>query len=252
MKVERFTSIQNDTVSRNENLECVAEYAGRMAHDFNNTLQILLSGVQFVLDDEQSNFSYESRIILNKVVEKLRSQSDRLGHIRDFSGVRPKFAKTSTDRVDLSEVTAQTLEKFSIQITRAGRCQDTFVDLERKLCPICQVQAAVGSMETIILNLLNNAYESMPEGGVITVTTMVTRDCGLLEICDRGCGIDERDMVRIFEPYWTTKKNKNRGLGLSEVYGLVKALNGSVFTKSKLGQGTTMMIALPLASSTNT
>ena len=121
-----------------------------------------------------------------------------------------------------------------------------------------------GQMEQIFLNLLVNAREAMPNGGVLTVTTDVVRmeeiheemkplgkktgDFIRISVQDTGTGIDPALRAQIFEPFFTTKKRgMNTGLGLSIVYGIVEQAGGAISLESQLGKGTTFRVYLPMA-----
>jgi signal transduction histidine kinase len=100
-------------------------------------------------------------------------------------------------------------------------------------------------MEEVFMNLMNNARDAMPEGGIIEITTSLEKDSMRIDFKDRGCGMSEEVMKRIFEPFFTTKE-KGTGLGLSVCYGIIKAHNGELKFESEPGKGTTVTILLPL------
>ena len=232
-----------------EELCMVAEYAGKVAHDFNNTIQVLLSGVQFVLEDQQCTFSYESNLILAKVIEKLKAEGDRVRHILDFSGGKGKCVKRKAPPVNLCSLIEEVVERFRNEFEEIG-CETTReLVINTRLCSNCTVNARAEDIGQIITCLLTNARESMPDGGQTTISSKIINESVIVEISDEGCGIDPENLTRIFEPYWTTKKDRQRGTGLSTVYGLVRSLDGRVFANSQLGQGARISIELPLSSS---
>jgi CheY-like chemotaxis protein len=103
-----------------------------------------------------------------------------------------------------------------------------------------------GLIEQIVINLLVNARDAMPEGGEISVATRVVGEQLLLEVQDRGCGIPLELQPRIFEPFFTTKApEKGTGLGLSTVKRITEQLQGRIDLESEPGKGTTFRLAFP-------
>lgn len=232
---------------QSDDLCMVADYAGRVAHDFNNTIQVLLSGVQFVLEDDQSTFSYESHLILNKVVDKLRKEGERVRHMLDFSGRKRTCVKRKASHVNLCSLIEEVLEHFKCEFEKRMSDRKGQIILETQLCKNCMVSAETEEIRSMMMCLLTNAGESMPDGGKISVSAQTRNDSVVIEVADEGCGVDAKDLIRMFQPYWTTKNDKERGIGLSTVYGLVKALDGTVIANSQIGKGTKISIDLPLS-----
>ena len=88
----------------------------------------------------------------------------------------------------------------------------------------------------------------MPGGGTITIKTYIEKeDYACLEITDTGTGIAEENMGKIFDPFFTTKSDKGTGLGLSVSYGIIERHGGMIEVQSKLGEGTTFIVKLPLS-----
>jgi signal transduction histidine kinase len=102
-------------------------------------------------------------------------------------------------------------------------------------------------MRQVLINLLTNAQEAMPEGGTITITTDRSPDGRFIEIevADTGCGIDKSALPKIFDPFYSTK-DLGTGLGLSVIQGIVASHKGTIDVKSKKGEGTTFTIRLPV------
>jgi CheY-like chemotaxis protein len=135
------------------------------------------------------------------------------------------------------------------------------IELSTRLTPgVGHTRADSGQLEQVIMNLVVNARDAMPNGGKIRIETSDTnvdpafREHSLIEpgayvllsVSDTGVGMDKETQSRIFEPFFTTKeKGKGTGLGLSTVYGIVKQSGGYIFAHSDLGRGTTFRIYLP-------
>jgi signal transduction histidine kinase len=103
-------------------------------------------------------------------------------------------------------------------------------------------------LEQVMVNLVNNAIDAIAGAGRITITAVRDADHILLTVRDDGCGIAERDLDNVFQPFFTTKPpGQGTGLGLSVVYGIVRGWGGTIHVESVSGQGTTMAIRIPLA-----
>jgi signal transduction histidine kinase len=110
------------------------------------------------------------------------------------------------------------------------------------------VRADQTQLEQVVMNLVVNARDAMPEGGTLTVAVLTDGDTALLSVVDTGAGMDEATRAQIFEPFFTTKPlAEASGLGLSTVHGIVGQSGGTVEVDSAPGEGTTFTIRLPLS-----
>ena len=108
-------------------------------------------------------------------------------------------------------------------------------------------------LQQAFINIIWNAIEAMPRGGVLSVSTDFDSERNLvtIEISDTGLGIPEEDLERIFEPFFTTKaETKGVGLGLSVAYGIVRQHHGEIRVQSSVGSGTRFILQLPVAGCT--
>ncbi|MFH1349754.1 MAG: ATP-binding protein [Pseudomonadota bacterium] len=113
---------------------------------------------------------------------------------------------------------------------------------------IPQFESDRGKLQQIFLNVVNNAFAALSDGGRLDITAgLEEKDFVSVKVTDTGCGIPEADLKRVFEPFFTTRaKNGGTGLGLAITYGLVQEIGGKISVQSEVGQGTTFIIALPL------
>jgi signal transduction histidine kinase len=117
-----------------------------------------------------------------------------------------------------------------------------------------KVQGNPRDLQQVFLNLFLNAIQAMPNGGVLTVrgqaTGGSTNDRALeVEVSDTGVGIPEENLGSVFDPFFTTKEvGAGTGLGLAVSYGIVEKHNGTITVRSKLGEGTTFVVRLPISS----
>ncbi|MGP8283533.1 MAG: ATP-binding protein, partial [Desulfomonilaceae bacterium] len=121
------------------------------------------------------------------------------------------------------------------------------IEMETDLSNGCFVSGKESEIFEVLINLIKNAAEAMPEGGLIRVKTSVVDDQVVLEIEDTGTGISDENMKRIFEPFWSTKGDMGTGMGLSVTHGILSSHGGEITVASKVGEGTKFTIKLPLA-----
>jgi signal transduction histidine kinase len=111
-----------------------------------------------------------------------------------------------------------------------------------------EIETDRGKLQEILLNLVMNAFDAMPDGGDLKISARANgRDEVSIDVADTGCGMSEETMLSAFEPFFTTKpEGLGTGLGLSITYGLVGRLEGRITVESELGQGTRFTVVLPV------
>lgn len=229
-----------------------AEHAGKMAsigrlaagvaHEINNPLAIINEKAGLIRDLFIYRKEYSADPRLMALVDSIINSVQRCGTITKRLLSFARHMDVSLEPVDVRKVVEEVLgflykeaEYRSIEVRLQGG---------EGLPPIVSDR---GKLQQIFLNLINNSFQAMSDGGHLTITiTPDTRDGLAASVSDDGCGIPEEDQKRIFEPFFTTKKTKGgTGLGLSITYSLVQELGGRVDLQSKVGVGTTFTVYLP-------
>ena len=143
--------------------------------------------------------------------------------------------------VDLSTLIADTLT-----LRRRDAAQKN-VEVEEETAPMPRIHTEPSLLRQVLLHLMGNALDAMPQGGRLTISSGPTGDgSAFFRIRDTGFGIPEDNLPRIFDPFFTTKDpGKGAGLGLSICHGILQRLGGSIRVDSKAGQGTTVTVVLP-------
>jgi PAS domain S-box-containing protein len=238
-------------VRQAQKLESVGRLAGGVAHDLNNLLSPILGYAEIVLDDTAPNDPrYAS-------VEQIIGAGERARElVHQLLAFSRKHALQFVP-VNLNDL----LERFLRLLVRTIR-ED--IDIELQLFPdLPSINADMGHLEQVIMNLAVNAQDAMPSGGRLMLKTdLVILDIEdaaglygvdpgqyvLLEITDTGEGMDKAVRDHIFEPFFTTKvQDKGTGLGLAMVYGIVKQHGGSIRVQSRPGQGASFFILFPVS-----
>jgi nitrogen-specific signal transduction histidine kinase/CheY-like chemotaxis protein len=236
-----------------QKLESVGRLAGGVAHDFNNILSAI--------------FGY-SHLIMDAMKEEPVK-----GYVEEIMKASKRAAVLTQSLLSFSRKQVVTLAVIDLRAVLKGfeafLCKLIREDIELKIgCgaePLA-VLADHGQIEQVIMNLVVNARDAMPNGGKLFVETLPiamdqefvdTHGYGkvgpyaLISVSDNGSGMDKETQSRIFEPFFTTKEQgKGTGLGLAMAYGIVKKHNGFIKVSSELGTGTTVKIYLPRAKAT--
>jgi signal transduction histidine kinase/CheY-like chemotaxis protein len=234
-----------------QRLESVGQLAGGIAHDFNNLLTVIGGNIDLVLElAETLDDAY--RVCL----EDARGAADRAAEL-----TTELLAYSRKQPVVLA--TLQPVEIIRGMRSMIEQAATENIDLEVALGPIqSSVRAGRGQIEQVVMNLVLNACDAMPEGGKLKLELDEVDQCPVappsvgparpfvrLRVSDTGCGMDEKTQERVFEPFFTTKElGKGTGLGLSVVHGIVKQHEGHLALESTPGKGSTFSVFLPCAT----
>ncbi len=233
-----------------QKMDAVGRLAGGVAHDFNNLLMVINGYTEVLLDQLDKGGD-----MYNKV-QSIQQAADRAATL-----TRQLLAFSRKQLLELKVIDVNTVIGDMERLLRPLIGEN--IELVTRLSTQTgHTRADAGELEQVIMNLVVNAKDAMPEGGKLTLQSAdVTVRPGFSEhrfiqpgryavisVSDTGYGMDKETQSRIFEPFFTTKeKGKGTGLGLSTVYGIVKQSNGYVFAQSEVGKGTTFYVYLPRA-----
>jgi len=235
--------------AQSNKMEAVGTLAGGIAHDFNNVLTAIIGHAEFLLQSHKpgdpahrdlltiKSSATRATALVAKLLafsrqQTLHNEVLQLGEV--VSEITPLMTKTLGEKIPLK------------------------VRTERELW---LVKTDKSQIDRVIVNLVMNAKDAMPDGGELTIHTrnVTERECQkmdhfglqvgeyvMIEVSDTGTGMSPETLNKIFEPFFTTKGvGKGTGLGLATVYGIVKQSGGFIFPESELGKGTTFRVFLP-------
>ncbi|HEY8256655.1 MAG TPA: PAS domain S-box protein [Gemmatimonadales bacterium] len=235
-----------------ERMEVVGRLAGGIAHEVNNQMTVVLGAAGFLVPEVHSDRARED-------VESIRRAAQRTATITRQLLAYSRRQMLQPQLVDLNAVTA------SLQPMLQRALSET-VTLTLELAPgLDRVNADPGQLEMVLLNLVLNARDAMPNGGAVWIGTSTAQvdaefaesqayddaepgTYAMLTVSDTGEGMPPETLRHVFEPFFTTKDvGEGTGLGLATVYGIVRQSGGFISVASQPGHGTTFRIYLPLA-----
>ena len=241
--------ILEEQLTQARKMEALGRLAGGVAHDFNNLLTVISGYAQLALESLGNAPPERVTSYMQEILNSARRASGMTGQLLAFSRrqtVQPRV-------IDLGELLRNIEQLLQRMI---GEHVDLTVHCGHEPCLI---RADAHQMEQVLMNLVGNARDAMPLGGLLAI------ECGILpeplertgfaplsvmlEVRDNGVGMDDSTRARMFEPFFTSKdQGKGTGLGLSTVYGVVSQAGGDIDVESEPGQGSRFRLYFPLAS----
>ena len=239
-----------EQLRQSQKLEAIGQLAGGVAHDFGNILQAIICSVKMAVDFQSPNSKVHES--LEDILKSAQRAAALIRQLLIFS----RRETIAPQEINLNELTKNLLRMLERIIGE---------DIELDFKPdqnLGSVLADSGLIEQILLNLSVNSRDAMPEGGRIDIETqnMEISDSFakqnpwarqgryvVLKVSDTGIGMSPKVQEHIFEPFYTTKRDKGTGLGLATVYGIVQKHNGFIHLDSEVGKGTTFQVYLPMA-----
>jgi signal transduction histidine kinase len=213
-------------------MAAIGELASNVAHEINNPLTSIIGFAELSKEDDDIESIRKSLDIIEK--ESLRAR-DIVKQLLGFARKKPLHITA----VDINAVVKEVVV-FSSSQTRMGKVRVT-----EEYSDIPMTTGDVDQLKQVFLNIITNAIYSMPDGGVIAIRTFTLGENILVSFSDTGHGISSEVRHRIFEPFFSTKKEKGTGLGLSISYRIIQDHFGRIDVESEIGKGTTFTVRLP-------
>jgi PAS domain S-box-containing protein len=230
-------------VRQSQKMEAIGRLAAGVAHDFNNLLTVILTVTDLL--SHGSGLDESARLGVNEIVGAAKRASVLTRQLLALS----RQQSPSVEAIDLNDI-------IDSSATMLRRLLPEDVHLNVELEPkLWSVRGDAGQIEQVLLNLVVNARDAMPDGGEIRIAT---RNDGLLRtptphgpfivlsVSDTGTGMTAETRARVFEPFFTTKPvGEGTGLGLTMVYGIIRQLGGTIEVDTAPGRGTTFTLKIP-------
>jgi PAS domain S-box-containing protein len=234
-----------------QRMEAIGRLAGGVAHDFNNLVMVMMGHSELLLANTTPEDPRRSQAVeIKKAAERAAVLTRQLLSLGGGHGTEPIVLDLNATIAGVAPMLRQLIRSDVVIDTRPGP-------------GVGRVLADRGQVEQVLVNLVVNASDAMPDGGRLTITTTDTDldadgcrdhsagDCkpgryAVLEVADTGVGMNAVTMSHIFEPFYTTKsEEQGTGLGLATVYGIAAQIGGFVWAYSEPGRGTSLKVYLP-------
>jgi signal transduction histidine kinase/ActR/RegA family two-component response regulator len=234
-------------VLQQERLKALGQMASGIAHDINNAISPITLYADSLLERE-SGLSEPSRRQLRIIQRAIHDVAATVTRMREFYRVRePQLLLAPTQLNELVQQVAElTRARWSTMSLQRGITIDLDLDLQPGLP---EIMGAENEIREALTNLVFNAVDAMPEGGVLALrTSRVGGNRVMVEVRDTGIGMNEDSRRRCLEPFFTTKGERGTGLGLAMVYGAVKRHSAEIEIESAPGKGTSVRLVFGVAN----
>jgi len=225
--------------SQMKKLSALGQISSGVAHDFNNVLTVVLGRVQLMKKLTSDPHLLKS---LDMIEKSALDGASKVRKIQEFS--RPN-SNTINESVNLKNIIEEVLEitrpKWDVASKIKGILIEPIVDLDDNIF----VPGDSSDLRNAFTNIIFNAIDAMTNGGILSVKARLIDNTVLVEFKDTGIGMTEETIERIFDPFFTTKGVLGNGLGMSEVYGIIKRHNAKIAVTSEVGKGTTIKLRFP-------
>jgi two-component system NtrC family sensor kinase len=223
-------------------MAAIGRLGAGVAHEINNPLSIITQNAGLLKDLITLPEELPSREKLTPLVNTVLNAAERCGGITHRLLGFARHMEVQWETIDLGVLLREVLEFLG----KEASYRDIHIEFKYPDAPP-PVVSDRGQLQQVFLNIINNAFAAVEDGGRIELgIEQVGDDAVAVTIADDGVGIPEEHLGHIFDPFFTTKKGAGTGLGLSITYGIVQKLGGQISVESKVGEGTRFTVTLPL------
>ncbi|NOZ08792.1 MAG: response regulator [FCB group bacterium] len=230
-----------DQSAQQKKLAAIGQISSGIAHDFNNVLTGVLGHVELM---KLKNPHPEMLNHLKMIELAVQDGKATVRQMQDFTRQKKdKFHKIIDLKHLILDVVALAKPRWSKALMENGIIVEPVLNLKDEV----NISGNKSDLSNAITNMLFNATDAMPDGGVITISTRARDGYAILQIKDTGIGMTKEIQEKIFDPFFTTKGVNGVGLGMSEVFGVVQRHNGEIKVSSQEGKGTQFTLRFPLS-----
>jgi PAS domain S-box-containing protein len=235
-------------ILQQERLRALGEMASGIAHDINNALSPVALYTDALLEREQ-HLSVQGRGYLQVIQRAIDDVAQTVARMREF--YRHREPQLALAPIQMNQLVEQVIDLTRARWSDMPQQRGVVIEMQHELAPdLPTVMGVESEVREALTNLIFNAIDAMPDGGLMTLRTgIATADTSIyVEVCDNGIGMDEDTRRRCLEPFFTTKGERGTGLGLAMVYGMVKRHSADIDIRSTVGDGTTVRLSFSCQS----
>ncbi|MBI5570206.1 MAG: PAS domain S-box protein [Desulfomonile tiedjei] len=234
-----------DLIVRSQRLKVLGQMASGISHTFSNLLQIVSGNANMALTNLELEEYEEIRLNLEQILDSTRSATDAVRRLQQFSRERSKREVPRKELFDLSDAVREGVEMCRLWSKAKLERERIEVVQELDLTPGCYVEGEPDQLAWVVLNLVKNAIEALPEGGKVRVKTSIKDDQAVLLVQDNGVGIRDEDIKNITAAFWSSKE-AHPGMGLAVNCGIIRQHGATMGVKRMKPRGTAFTVKLPL------
>ncbi|HEX6720948.1 MAG TPA: PAS domain S-box protein, partial [Burkholderiaceae bacterium] len=232
-----------------ERLRALGQMASGIAHDINNASSPVALSTEALLEREP-NLSARARGYLEIIQRAVDDVAQTVARMGEF--YRQRELQSALTPVDLNKLVRQVVDLTRARWSDMALQRGVAIEMRLELADnLALIAVAENQIRDALVNLVFNAVDAMPEGGILTLRTRLAADEGepsvVLEVSDNGIGMDEETRRRCLEPFFTTKGTRGTGLGLAMVYGVAQRHGAALDVESEPGKGTLVRLKFPTA-----
>ncbi|MDX1532148.1 MAG: response regulator [Rhodothermales bacterium] len=232
--------------TKRRRMEMLGQMAMGIAHDFNNLLTSILGHAELMKGELSGDGAPRPYALLDHLRSMERAASDGASLVRKIQRYIRHEKETRFAPINLTELIDEVVSLTRPYWQNEPRRQGISVRLKKELAPVPPIQGVETELREVLVNLVLNAVQAMPDGGALTLRTRDDGERGVVvEVEDTGIGIPESIRRRIFEPLFTTKGEEGSGMGLTVSYGIVQEHDGAINVVSEPGHGTRFTLRFP-------
>lgn len=224
----------------------LGQISSGVAHDFNNVLTVVLGRVQLLKRQTTDEYLLNS---LKMIEKSALDGASKVRKIQEFS--RPSEGAL-TETIDLKKIIEEVVEITRPKWETTSKLKGTLIEPILELEENIFVLGDSSDIRNAFTNIIFNAVDAMPEGGVLYIKTETENQNVSIKFKDTGIGMTPETVEKVFDPFFSTKGVLGTGLGMSEVYGIIKRHNGRISIQSEAGKGTTILVHLPKVAAAKT